>query len=638
MSILSIENLHFAVGHHALLDGVFLNMDAGDKIGIVGRNGAGKSSLLKIIAGKMPADDGKVSIQNGLKTVFVPQESAFDECASVFDIVSSGLGDIQNDLRLYHKISQELAENPHNENLLKQFQQLTDKIDLSGGWAKDAMISKVLSEFRLPENALIKTLSGGQKKRTALAQAFLQEPDILLLDEPTNHLDIDAIFELEQMLNNFSGSLIVITHDRQFLDSVTTKIAELDRGRLKVYDGNFSYYSKRKEEELAAEETHNRLFDKFHAQEEAWIRRGIEARRTRNQGRVKRLEELRIERAARRERQGNIVLKLDKKDAGGKIVAELESVSFSYENQIIINNFSAVFQRGDKIGLIGKNGVGKTSFLRLVLGELSPKIGRVRLGLRNQVAYFDQMRSTLDENETVFRTIGQGNDFVEISGKKRHVASYLGDFLFEPQRLQSPVSSLSGGERNRLLLAKLFTQAANILVLDEPTNDLDIDTIEVLENFLQEYDGTVFLVSHDRRFLDSVITSSVVFLGDGNLKEYIGGFEDYQAARKRELATQNDFRQPEKVAVANDTRPKRKTDKLSFNEQRELDALPDEIDKLEQQVADLQQQLADGSLFKTDYQKALQMQEEIAQIEQILEEKINRWTELESKAEALKKG
>ncbi|MBR2252239.1 MAG: ATP-binding cassette domain-containing protein, partial [Neisseriaceae bacterium] len=463
------------------------------------------------------------------------------------------------------------------------------------------------------------------------------EPDILLLDEPTNHLDIDAIFELEQMLNNFSGSLIVITHDRQFLDSVTTKIAELDRGSLKVYDGNFSYYSKRKEEELAAEETHNRLFDKFHAQEEAWIRRGIEARRTRNQGRVKRLENLRRERLQRRERQGNMVLRLDKGDAGGKIVAELESVSFSYENQTIINNFSAVFQRGDKVGLIGKNGVGKTTFLRLVLGELSPKIGRVRLGLRNQVAYFDQMRSTLDENETVFRTIGQGNDFVEISGKKRHITSYLGDFLFEPQRLQSPVSSLSGGERNRLLLAKLFTQAANILVLDEPTNDLDIDTIEVLENFLQEYDGTVFLVSHDRRFLDSVITSSVVFLGDGNMKEYIGGFEDYQAARKRELATQNDFRQPEKVAVANDTRPKRKTDKLSFNEQRELDALPDEIDKLEQQVTDLQQQLADGSLFKTDYQKALQMQEEIAQIEQILEEKINRWTELESKAEALKK-
>ncbi|MBQ9259649.1 MAG: ATP-binding cassette domain-containing protein [Neisseriaceae bacterium] len=638
MSILSIENLHFAVGHHALLDGVFLTLNAGDKVGIVGRNGSGKSSLLKIIAGKMPSDDGKISIQNGLKTVFVPQEMPFDEHASVFDVVSSGLGEIQGDLQAYHHLSQKLAHNPHDEKLLNQFQQVTDKIDLQDGWAKDAVVAKVLTAFRLPENGLVQALSGGQKKRLALAWAFVQEPDILLLDEPTNHLDIDAIFELEQMLNNFSGSLIVITHDRQFLDSVVCRIAELDRGRLKIYDGNFSYYSKRKEEELAAEETHNRLFDKFHAQEEAWIRRGIEARRTRNQGRVKRLENLRRERLQRRERQGNMVLRLDKGDAGGKIVAELESVSFSYENQIIINNFSAVFQRGDKIGLIGKNGVGKTTFLRLVLGELSPQIGRVRLGLRNRVAYFDQMRSTVDENETVFRTIGQGNDFVEISGKKRHITSYLGDFLFEPQRLQSPVSSLSGGERNRLLLAKLFTQPANILVLDEPTNDLDIDSVEVLENCLQEYDGTVFLVSHDRRFLDSVITSSVVFLGDGNLKEYIGGFEDYQAARKRELATQNDFRQPEKVAVANDTRPKRKTDKLSFNEQRELDALPDEIDKLEQQVTDLQQQLADGSLFKTDYQKALQMQEEIAQIEQILEEKINRWTELESKAEALKKG
>ncbi|MBR5940395.1 MAG: ATP-binding cassette domain-containing protein, partial [Neisseriaceae bacterium] len=556
------------------------------KVGVVGRNGSGKSSLLKIIAGKMPPDDGKISIQNGLKTVFVPQEMPFDDNATVFDVVASGLGEIQGDLQSYHHISQQLAENPHNEKLLKQFQQVTDKIDLKDGWAADALARKVLSAFRLSENALIKELSGGQKKRVALAWAFVQEPDILLLDEPTNHLDIDSIFELEQVLNNFSGSLIVITHDRAFLDSVVSKIAELDRGSLKIYDGNFSYYSKHKEEELAAEAERNRLFDKFHAQEEAWIRRGIEARRTRNQGRVKRLENLRRERLQRRERQGNMVLRLDKGDAGGKIVAELESVSFSYENQIIINNFSAVFQRGDKIGLIGKNGVGKTTFLRLVLGELSPQIGRVRLGLRNKVAYFDQMRQALDENETVFRTIGQGNDFVEISGKKRHIASYLGDFLFEPQRLQSPVSSLSGGERNRLLLAKLFTQPANILVLDEPTNDLDIDSVEVLENCLQEYDGTVFLVSHDRRFLDNVMTSSVVFLGNGELKEYIGGFEDYQAARTRELANQKSFRQPENT-VSNDTRKKRTATKLSFKEQKELDALPDEIDKLEQQLAAL---------------------------------------------------
>ena len=635
MSILSLENLHFAVGHHALLDGVFLTLNAGDKVGVVGRNGSGKSSMLKIIAGKMPPDDGKISIQNGLKTVFVPQEMPFDDNATVFDVVASGLGEIQDDLRLYHHISQQLAQKPNDDNLLKQFQQLTDKIDLKDGWAADALARKVLSEFRLPENELIKALSGGQKKRVALAWAFVQEPDILLLDEPTNHLDIDSIFELEQVLNNFSGSLIVITHDRAFLDSVVSKIAELDRGSLKIYDGNFSYYSKHKEEELAVEAERNRLFDKFHAQEEAWIRRGIEARRTRNQGRVKRLENLRRERQQRRERQGNMVLRLDKGDAGGKIVAELESVSFSYENQNIINNFSAVFQRGDKIGLIGKNGVGKTTFLRLVLGELSPQIGRVRLGLRNKVAYFDQMRQALDENETVFRTIGQGNDFVEISGKKRHIASYLGDFLFEPQRLQSPVSSLSGGERNRLLLAKLFTQPANILVLDEPTNDLDIDSVEVLENCLQEYDGTVFLVSHDRRFLDNVMTSSVVFLGNGELKEYIGGFEDYQAARTRELANQKTFRQPENT-VSNDTRKKRTATKLSFKEQKELDALPDEIDKLEQQLAALQTQLSDGSVFKEDYQKAIDLQEEIKKIEQILEEKIDRWTELENKAEALR--
>ncbi|MDO5687375.1 MAG: ATP-binding cassette domain-containing protein [Neisseria sp.] len=634
MTVLSTDGLCFAVGHHALLDHVSFTLEAGEKVGVIGRNGSGKSSFLKILAGVVQADDGLLSIQNGLNVVYVPQEPEFDHSMTVFDAVSAGLGEVRELLRDYHRLSAALAQTPDDEALLKRLHELQNAIEAQDGWQADAAVARVLSDSGLPEGAIIAELSGGQKKRVALARALVQKPDVLLLDEPTNHLDVGAIAELEKNLNAFSGSLMVITHDRQFLDNVVSRIVELDRGNLVSFDGNFARYREQKDAQLAVEAEHDRLFDKFHAQEEAWIRRGIEARRTRNQGRVKRLEQLRRERSARRERQGQVTLQLTRGDAGGKIVAELEHAAFAYGDQTIIRDFSAIIERGDKIGLIGPNGIGKTTFLRLVLGEIAPTAGKVRLGSRHAVAYFDQMRSALDDTQTVFRTIGEGNDFVDVGGRKRHVMSYLGDFLFPPERARSPVSALSGGERNRLLLAKLFTRPANILVLDEPTNDLDIDTQEVLENLLQEYDGTVFLVSHDRRFLDNVITSSIVFEGSGSLKEYVGGFNDYLDAVAREerlraqtAAPPKPADKPQPVAKVRKNRP----DKLSFNEQRELAALPDAIAALEAEQADLQHKLLDPEVFKQDYQAAAAWQVRIAQIEEELLAKLERWEALEAR-------
>ncbi len=630
MTILSLENASFAVGHVPLLDHTSFQLAQGEKIGLIGRNGAGKSTLLKILAGVQKLDDGQLIIQSSLKIVYVPQESQFAPDASVFDIVSEGLGELRDILRRYHQISHEL-ERSQNDSLIKELNHLQNQIEAQNGWQFDAAIRQTISELGLPENERIGNLSGGQKKRVALAQAWVQKPDVLLLDEPTNHLDIDAIIWLENLLRGFSGSLIVITHDRRFLDNIASRIVELDRGTLRSYDGSFAKYSEKKAQELAVEAEHNRLFDKFHAQEEAWIRKGIEARRTRNEGRVKRLEELRKQRAARRERQGQVSFQLNAGEKSGKIVAELEHASFQYDNKLIMNDFSAIIQRGDKIGLIGANGIGKTTFLKLILGELQPTRGKIRIGSKQEVAYFDQFRSALNEQDTVFYTIGQGNDFVEIGGKKRHVMSYLEDFLFHPARAQSPVSSLSGGERNRLLLAKLFTRPANILVLDEPTNDLDIDTQELLEDLLRDYAGTVFLVSHDRMFLDNVITQSIVFEGNGSLKEYIGGYQDYVDAKARESKIQaaavvaTPDRQPEKE------KPKaNRTVKLSYKEQRELDALPDEIAALEAEQAEINTALSQPDIFK-DYEKAGALQARADEIELALLEKLERWEMLEAK-------
>ena len=634
MNILQAENLSFAVGHVALLDKASFQLNSGEKVGLIGRNGVGKSSLLKILAGVQKADDGQLILQNGLKTVYVPQESFFNPEESVFDVVAEGLGGLRDILRRYHRISREL-ENGTDDALLKALHDVQTELEAQNGWQFDAAIKQAVSELGLPENELIGNLSGGQKKRVALAQAWVQKPDILLLDEPTNHLDIDAIIWLENLLKAFEGSIVVITHDRRFLDNIAGRIVELDRGTLRSYPGSFSKYSEKKAQELAVEAEHNRLFDKFHAQEEAWIRKGIEARRTRNEGRVRRLEELRRQRAERRNVQGQVNFKLDSGEKSGKIIAELEHASFQYGDKVIIDKFSAVIQRGDKIGLIGPNGIGKTTFLKLILGELQPTYGRIRIGSKQEVAYFDQFRSALNENDTVFYTLGQGNDYVEIGGKKKHVMSYLEDFLFHPARAQSPVSSLSGGERNRLLLAKLFTKPANILVLDEPTNDLDIDTQELLEELLRDYQGTVFLVSHDRMFLDNVITQSIVFEGEGRLKEYIGGYEDYLDAKKREQAFQT-ASAPKTEKPSENEKTERKanrTVKLSYKEQRELDALPEEITALENEQAELNTQLSDPEVFK-DYEKAGALQTRAEEIEMLLLEKLERWEILENKQNA----
>ena len=629
MNILSVENASFAVGHVALLDKTSFQLDSGEKIGLIGRNGAGKSSFLKILAGVQKLDDGQIIVQNNLKIVYVPQESFFDKEATVFDTVAEGLGEIRDLLRRYHRVSHEL-ENGSSEALLKELNELQLEIEAKDGWKLDAAVKQTLGELGLPENEKIGNLSGGQKKRVALAQAWVQKPDVLLLDEPTNHLDIDAIIWLENLLKAFEGSLVVITHDRRFLDNIATRIVELDRGILRSYPGSFSKYSEKKAQELAVEAEHNRLFDKFHAQEEAWIRKGIEARRTRNEGRVRRLEELRRQRAERHNVQGQVNFKLDSGEKSGKIIAELEHASFAYGDKVIMDKFSAILQRGDKIGLIGPNGIGKTTFLKLILGELQPTYGRIRIGSKQEVAYFDQFRSALNENDTVFYTLGQGNDYVEIGGKKKYVMSYLEDFLFHPARAQSPVSSLSGGERNRLLLAKLFTRPANILVLDEPTNDLDIDTQELLEDLLRDYQGTVFLVSHDRMFLDNVITQSIVFEGQGRLKEYIGGYQDYIDAKSREEKIQTTSA-PKAAAEPEKAKPKaNRTVKLSYKEQRELDALPDEIAALETEQSEINAQLSDPEIFK-DYEKAGALQNRAEEIETLLLEKLERWELLEAK-------
>lgn len=630
MNILSVENASFAIGHVALLDKTSFQLDSGEKVGLIGRNGAGKSSFLKILAGLQKLDDGQIIVQNNLKIVYVPQESFFDKDATVFDTVAEGLGEIRDLLRRYHHVSHEL-ENGSSEALLKELNELQLEIEAKDGWKLDAAVKQTLGELGLPENEKIGNLSGGQKKRVALAQAWVQKPDVLLLDEPTNHLDIDAIIWLENLLKAFEGSLVVITHDRRFLDNIATRIVELDRGILRSYPGSFSKYSEKKAQELAVEAEHNRLFDKFHAQEEAWIRKGIEARRTRNEGRVRRLEELRRQSAERRNVQGQVNFKLDSGEKSGKIIAELEHASFAYGDKVIMDKFSAILQRGDKIGLIGPNGIGKTTFLKLILGELQPTYGRIRIGSKQEVAHFDQFRSALNENDTVFYTLGQGNDYVEVSGKKKHVMSYLEDFLFHPARAQSPVSSLSGGERNRLLLAKLFTRPANILVLDEPTNDLDIDTQELLEDLLRDYQGTVFLVSHDRMFLDNVITQSIVFEGNGRLKEYIGGYQDYIDAKSREAKIQTESAPKTADAEPVKEKPKaNRTVKLSYKEQRELDALPDEIAALEAEQAEINAQLSDPEIFK-DYEKAGALQSRAEEIEMLLLEKLERWELLETK-------
>ncbi len=630
MSLLTLLDAQLAFGHVPLLDYADFVLESDERVGLIGRNGAGKSSLLRILAGLEQADDGSLQRDASLRVAYVAQEPNLEPGASVLDSVALSLQPVRELIDAYASGSGDLDA-------------MQAQIEAQDGWTWRQRVEEVLQRLRLTADDRIGELSGGSRKRVALAQALVTRPDVLLLDEPTNHLDLDAIQWLEDLLIGFNGSVVVITHDRAFLDRVATRIVELDRGRLLSYPGNFTRYQELKQEQLAQEAVINARADKLLAQEEVWIRKGVEARRTRSQGRVKRLHALRAARAARRDTMGQVRLDVDAASGGyqGKLVAELQDVRLAFGDKLIVDRLSTTVLRGDKLGLIGPNGAGKTTLLKLILGELEPDSGQVRRGANLQVAYFDQMRAALDLDATLEDFISPGSEWIEIGPKRQHVKSYLGDFLFSPARAHSPVRSLSGGERNRLLLARLFARPANVLVLDEPTNDLDIDTLELLEELLQNYEGTVFLVSHDRAFLDNVVTSTLVWEGPGQWHEYEGGVQDWlaqsarwQALREAEAggatpaaATSPSSADRQAPASAQPSEPPLKK-KLSYKEQRELDALPTHIEALEAEQAAIRDKLADGTLYQTDLQQAIALQARDTAIDDELTAALERWEAL----------
>ncbi|MFM8899481.1 MAG: ATP-binding cassette domain-containing protein [Burkholderiales bacterium] len=619
MAVLSLSNAHLAFGHVALLDNAAFSLEAGERLGLIGRNGAGKSSMLKIVAGLEKLDDGLLQMTQGLRICYVPQEPAFEPGHAVFEAVSEGVAEAKAVRQAYEE---------HADGV--DLDALQTRIEALDAWNWEQRVDTTLAQLHLDGTRDISQLSGGMKKRVALAQALVAVPDVLLLDEPTNHLDLDSIAWLEELLCGFKGSIMLITHDRAFLDGVATRIIELDRGIIRSYPGNFSAYEQMKEEQLAADALANARADKLLAQEEVWIRKGVEARRTRSVARIQRLEVLREQRQKRRDSLGQVRLEIDAGAPSGKIVGELRDVTMRFGDKTVVNNFTGTILRGDKVGLIGPNGAGKTTLLKLILGQLKPSSGNVRLGSKIDVAYFDQMRSTLNLDATLADTISPGSEWVEFNGSRRHVMSYLNDFLFSPERANSPVRTLSGGERNRVLLARLFALPANVLVLDEPTNDLDIDTLELLEELLQNYPGTVFLVSHDRRFLDNVVTSTIAWEGEetpGFWREYEGGYEDWKAQRARaeslrskankDASKEEDKERSKSNKSAALAAPpaKSKPRKLSYKEQRELDALPSMMQTLEAEQATLNALLADGSLYSSDPKRAAESQARVAQID-----------------------
>ncbi|CAG9176383.1 ATP-binding cassette domain-containing protein [Cupriavidus pampae] len=637
MALFSISDAQLAFGHVALLDHTDFSLEAGERVGLIGRNGSGKSSLLKIVAGMSAPDDGLIARQSGITTAYVPQEPQFEPGVTVFEAVALGMGAAHSLLVRYEAVVTRL-EAQQDEATLAELHRLQSELDAADAWQLRTRVESTLARLDLDAHTRVDALSGGLQKRVALAQGLVAEPDILLLDEPTNHLDVTAIRWLEDLLLGFRGSVLLITHDRAFLDRVATRIVELDRGRLVSFPGNFAAYQTRKADLLAAEAVEQAKFDKLLAQEEVWIRKGVEARRTRSVARIQRLVTMRTERAARREVQGNVKLEVSQADRSGKIVAELTDVSKGYGDKTVVRDFTGTIMRGDKVGLIGPNGAGKTTLLRLILGELAPDSGTVRNGSNLQVAYFDQMRTQLDLERSLADTISPGSDWVEVNGQRKHVMSYLGDFLFAPERARSPVRSLSGGERNRLLLARLFARPANVLVLDEPTNDLDIDTLELLEELLQDYSGTVFLVSHDRAFLDNVVMSTIAAEGDGFWRESVGGYSDWEAQSARAAALQSAARQaeqklaePVKSQATRESRGANRTVKLSYKEQRELDGLPERIAALEEEQKTISTQLADGALYASDAARATQLATRHDEIEMELLEALERWEVLEAK-------
>ncbi|MEY3831577.1 MAG: hypothetical protein RJA82_524 [Pseudomonadota bacterium] len=637
MALITLTEGKLAFGHVPLLDRTAFSLESGERIGLIGRNGTGKSSLLKILAGLEKLDDGLLQYQQNLRIAYVAQEPILQTEHTVFEAAAEGLAQVKALREEYEALS----EGEWNESNHERLDQLQSQLDAQGGWNWEQRVSESLDRLHLDANQTIGQLSGGTKKRVALAQALVTMPDVLLLDEPTNHLDLDSIQWLEELLNAYTGAIIFITHDRAFLDHVATRIVELDRGILRSYPGNYSSYEKVKEQELNAESLANARADKLLAQEEVWVRKGVEARRTRSVGRIARLEKLRTLRAQRRNAMGQIKLAISSGDRSGKIVADLQNVSKSYQKPIV-QNFTATILRGDKVGLLGPNGAGKTTLLKLILGVIQPDSGIATMGTRIEVAYFDQMREGLNLEATLEDFISPGSEWIEINGNRKHVKSYLGDFLFAPERTNSPISTLSGGERNRLLLARLFARPANVLVLDEPTNDLDIDTLDLLEQLLQDYAGTVFLVSHDRTFLDNVVTSMIAYEGDGKWQEYEGGYEDYRIQKKRfdALTQANTASTVNKTASKEDKKSESKSEsksevkqsvtksKLSNKEKAELDKLPNQIEQLEKKQLVLSEQLANPEIYKGDAHLIITLKNELTQIEDQMARSMKRWEEL----------
>ena len=635
MPLLSLDGILHAYGHVPLLDGAHLQVEPGERVAVIGRNGSGKSTLLRVISSEQVPDAGSVWKQPGLRVAHLVQDVPLSARSPVFDVVAEGLGDLRDLVSAYHHAAVRLAEDASDAQLAR-LGQLQQRLEERNGWRLEQRVELVLSRLRLPADTIVETLSGGWKRRVLLARTLVSQPDLLLLDEPTNHLDIEAITWLEGVLGEYPGAIVFVTHDRTFLQRIATRIVDLDRGRLTSWAGDYATFLKKKEEWLADEAIHQEKFDKRLAGEEAWLRQGIKARRTRNEGRVRALLAMRAERAARRARPGLVRLELEAAEASGRLVVEAERVSKAFDGKTVVSDFSTRIMRGDRIGVIGPNGVGKTTLLQLLLGTLPPDRGDVRLGTNVQVAYYDQQREQLDPERTVAETVGDGNDTVVVNGRSRHVNGYLRDFLFPPERARSPVKALSGGERNRLLLARLFTRPANLLVLDEPTNDLDLETLELLEAQLVEWPGTLLLVSHDRSFLDNVVTSTMVFEGDGRIREYVGGYEDWERQRDRLRETEvrasdlggDDRRRDRRSSTVDANQGGR----LSYKERREFDELPGSIEALEAEQRALNAAMESPDFYK---EPASTIERTLARLDEIhveLDALYERWDALDSRA------
>ena len=626
MPLLSLNQISLAYGHHPLLEKVNFNVDKGERICLVGRNGTGKSTLFRVITGEATPDEGEIWRHDTLRVSYLQQEVPPDSTQTIFEVVASGLGEIGQILTQYHHAISQIDH--ATDNYLNDLSDLQHKIEVADGWNTNQKVESALSRLDLEPDKLLSSCSGGMRRRIMLAQALVSEPDLLLLDEPTNHMDIAAINWMEEFLLGYKGALIFITHDRTFLRRLATRIIELDRGQLISFPGDFDHYLTKKEELLEIEARANAKFDKKLSEHEVWIRQGVKARRTRNEGKVRRLIEMRQEHARRIGTTGKINITADSGDLSGKLVADLRHVNFSYNDHKIIDDFSTRIIRGDRIGIIGPNGSGKSTLLKTILGELTPQSGDVIMGTKLQIAYFDQHRRDLDVSKTVRENISPGTDHVLLRGQSRHVISYLRDFLFPPERVDAPVNILSGGERNRLLLAKIFLQPANMLVLDEPTNDLDVDTLELLEELLSDYDGTLLLVSHDRAFLDNVVTSTLVFEGDGHIGEYVGGYEDYLRQSKVKPATNKKSNSPSN-SITTTTKQKKK---LSYKETQELQQLPVTIEQLEQEQQEIETQISQSDFYQQDKQKIADTMSRLETITSELAQSFERWEALDTQS------